>query len=409
MDPSPLRVAIYPFVSDLAGDKLKGLTDFIAKEFKEQYGIEIEITTKCDPYNLDKMESTYLDSGPDAYDVLEVDTIMLGELVNTGKLQPLDSIFAVNDDIYAPTAVESVYYKDTLYGVPTLQCTALLMEFADQQNGPQKPILRDWTLFKEMRTIMDPAHTSGIKMVGDFCDIFSWTLPTFYLDAYIDKHGPGKLYEGIDSNPADDQELIANMKHFTGYGARPDGSNPTTDGTYMYYIDSTKLINDITDSDHVFMYGYSENLGLVRKASALKNKCKNVLNVVSSPLDQANYLLTYTDAVVVNKSKYEVSPSRAKVIQDFVVFYTGLKLRTQYALGEDLPDVIEGLPNEDTRPRYVITARNDFYSQEVVTSDPTYMMFHRALQRSSPAPNHGLYHKRKKLEAELKKQFGMDK
>ena len=146
------------------------------------------------------------------------------------------------------------------------------------------------------------------------------------------------------------------------------------------------------------MYGYSENLGLVRKASALKNKHKNVLNVVSPPLDQANYLLTYTDAVVVNKSKYDTSPTRAKVIQDFVVFYTGLKLRTKYAFGEDLPEVIDGLPKEDTRPRYVITARNDFYSQEVVTNDPLYMMLHHALQRSSPAPNHGLYHKRKILE-----------
>ena len=148
-------------------------------------------------------------------------------------------------------------------------------------------------------------------------------------------------------------------------------------------------------------------LRIVRKASALKNKRKNVLNVVSPPLDQANYLLTYTDAVVVNKSKYDISPSRAKVIQDFVVFYTGLKLRTQFALGKDLPEVIEGLPKEDTRPRYVITARNDFYSQEVVTSDPTYMMFHRALQRSSPAPNHGLYHKRKGLEAKLKEALEM--
>ena len=401
----PLRVAIFPYIPDIAGDKLKGLTDFIAKEYNEykHYDVDIEVTTAADPYNLECMRSTYLDSGPDAYDVLEVDTIMLGEIVDTGKLQQLDSNFAVNDDIYLPSAVESVKIDSTLYGVPTLQCASFMTELSDKNTGPQTPILQDWTSFKEMEKYVDPAHSNGIRLVGDFCG--SWTLPTFYLDAYIDKHGPGKLYEGIDSNPADDQELIANMKHFTGYGARPDGSNPTTDGTY--HNDSTKLINDIADSEHVFMYGYSENLGLVRKASALKNKRKNVLNVVSPPLDQANYLLTYTDAVVVNKSKYEVSPSRAKVIQDFVVFYTGLKLRTQYALGEDLPEVIEGLPKEDTRPRYVITARNDFYSQEVVTSDLTYMMFHRALQRSSPAPNHGLYHKRKELEAKLKEALGM--
>ena len=124
-----------------------------------------------DPYNLEGMTSTYLDSGPDAYDVLEVDTIMLGEIVDTGKLQQLDSIFAVNDDIYPPSAVESVKIDSKLYGVPTLQCASFMTELSDENNGPHPPILQDWTSFKEMEKYVDPAHANGTRLVGNFCGI----------------------------------------------------------------------------------------------------------------------------------------------------------------------------------------------------------------------------------------------
>ena len=387
----PLRVAIYPYIPDLADDQLRGLTKYIAKEFKAISGVDIIISSEVDPYDLAKMDSTYLGSGSDAYDVLEVDTILLGELVDTGKLQQLDGIFTVNDTIYAKTTVEAVKILNKLYGVPTLQCANFLTEISDQL---QQPLLKDWSSFKEMKTVMDPAHARGIRLVGNFSG--SWTLPNFYLGAYIDKHGPKDLYKGIDSNPADDMLLVANMKDYNRYGALPNGTNPTIDGTYKRY--PQKAIDAIVASDHVFMYGYSEVLGTVRNAA--KKKQKSVLNTVSPPLDRANYLLTYTDATIVNKSRYNVSQERAKVIEEFVNFYTSLKFRLQYALGEDLP-------KEVVRPRYVLPACKDFYKQDAVTKDENYMMFHKALDRSSPAANHDLYDKRKGLETKLKVVLGI--
>ena len=398
-----LQIAIYPYIPDLAGDQYKSLTGFIKNEFSSQYGVDIEVTCdykKMDPYNVDGMDKTYL--SPDGYDVLEVDTLLLGDIVKTEKVLPLDTIFAVNNDIYAPTAVESVKLDGKLYAVPTLQCANFLTELSGKK-PPQKPILQDWTSYSDMKTVMDPAYASGVRLVGDFTGSFG--LPMFYLGAYIDKNGPKTVYDGIASQPAKDPALIENMKHFTGYGACSGGKNPTTDGTY--HSDPDLMINDIADSEHVFMYGYSENLGKVRKASALKDKRKTALTTVSAPLDKANYLLTYTDAVVVNKSKYQSSTKRAEDIQKFVNFYSDLKLRTQYALGEDLPKDISGLPMEDTRPRYVLPALKQFYTQEVVTKDPYYPMFHKALERSVAAPNHGFYDQKNELNKELKEALGM--
>ena len=124
----PLRVAIFPYIPDLAGDKLAGLRRFVADEFKNVSSESIEVETDADPYDLNRLNSTYLTDDRDAYDVMEVDTILLGELVKKDLLQALEDHFTVTEDIFIPCAVQSLYYspdlKSHLYGVPTLVCAS---------------------------------------------------------------------------------------------------------------------------------------------------------------------------------------------------------------------------------------------------------------------------------------------
>ena len=86
------------------------------------------------------------------------------------------------------------------------------------------------------------------------------------------------------------------------------------------------------------MYAYSENLGEALQRSAQKKKPKSALNIVSPPLDKSNFLLTYTDAVVVNKSKF-ADTKRAELIVKFVKFYTSLKFRENFSFGQRLSRV----------------------------------------------------------------------
>ena len=147
MASQPLRVAIFPYIPDLAGDKLAGLKRFIADEFKKVSGESIEVETDADLYDLYKLKSTYLTDDRDAYDVMEVDTIILEELVKTGRLQALEDHFTVTEDVFTPCAVHSVRYspnlKSHLYGVPTLICASFLMELADVDHTSQKTLLKD--------------------------------------------------------------------------------------------------------------------------------------------------------------------------------------------------------------------------------------------------------------------------
>ena len=401
MATKPLRVSIFSDIPDLARDELKGLRQFIASEFERECGAAVLVESSADPYDLKTLTSTNLGTGEEAYDVMEVDTILLGELVKAGNLQPLDDSFTVTENEYAASAVQSVKYsshfKNRLYGVPTLQCANFLMELADAGHTPKAPILqRDWTSFEQLKEAVDKAEEGSchkLFMAGDFRG--SWGLPMFYLDAYVDAHGGGSVYQGLDG-PLDDN-LIADLKHFTEYGVLPNGKNPDTDGTY--HKDHDLLINNVVDSEHILMYAYSENLGEALQRSAEKEKHKRVLNIVSPPLDKSNFLLTHTDAAVVNKSRFK-DPQRAELIIKFVRFYTSLAFRVKFAFGEDLPKNVPG-------PRYVLPARKDFFTQQRAADDACYKEFHLALQHSVAAPNHGVYGKRKALQAELEKALGM--
>ena len=64
-----LRVAIFPYIPDVANDKLEGLKSFIVDEFKKQTGEQVEVFTDADPYDLKKLQSKYLGDDSNAYDV----------------------------------------------------------------------------------------------------------------------------------------------------------------------------------------------------------------------------------------------------------------------------------------------------------------------------------------------------
>ena len=402
MSSQQLRVSIFPYIPDLAGDKLVGLTRFIADEFKKQHGVSVTVEATADPYNLSELKGKYLADREDAYDVMEVDTVLLGELAKSDLLQPLERHFEVTTDVFASSAVHSVSYnpnlKSHLYGVPTLQCASFLMELADVDHVPKNPLLKDWNSFDKLKETLDKAEQESghrVLLAGDFRG--SWGLPMFYLDAYVDKHGAGSLYEGIDA-PVDDQELIKELKEFTDYGQLADGSNPDTSG--KFHDNHDLLIAEVTTSRHILMYGYSENMGEALQKGAELKKFKRTLRIISPPLDHSNNLLTYTDAVVVNKSKF-ADQQRAADILKFVDFYTSLPFRTCFAFGRDLPSSV-------LYPRYVLPARKDFFTKTAAAADERYKEFYAALKHSTPAPNHDIYRKRKALQAQLKKALGLE-
>ena len=395
-----LKVSIFKYIPDLAGDQLTGLSRFIADEFKKEHGVSVTVEAVSDPYDLKRLTSKHLTNSADAYDVMEVDTVMLGELAKSGNLQVLEKYFEVTKDVFTSSAVESVrcapHLKPHLYGVPTLQCAKFLMELTDVNRTPEgQRLLKDGISFDQLKEALDREDDSGhrVLLVGDFRG--RWGLPTLYLDAYVSKHGKEPLLEDIDGSVAD-LKLIEELKEFTDCGRLADGSNPGIDG--KFHEDHELFIREVTDSEHILMYAYSENMAEALQRAAERNRHKSILHIISPPLQSYN-LLTYTDAVVVNKHKF-ADPKRAADIIKFVDFYTSLPFRTSLAFGQDLPPSV-------LYPRYVLPARKDFFTKTAAANDVYYKEFHAALKYSTAVPNCDIYYKRPFLQAQLEEALGL--
>ena len=102
----------------------------------------------------------------------------------------------------------------------------------------------------------------------------------------------------------------------------------------------------------------------------------------------SNNLLTFTDALIVNKSHYS-DINKAYAIDKFIEFYKSLRFRNQYAEGKNLKE-----PNP---PHYVLISRKDFYTTGFGADEKNYQMLRQAMDYAVAAPNHGLADKHNKM------------
>eukprot|EP00731_Ephydatia_muelleri_P009379 Em0004g1717a len=357
-----LRVLIYPYIPDLKGDGLKSLRQFITREFFVQSGIKIQVDgdpATTDLYTLQNLK-TYLGAGPSAYDLVEVDTILLGEMVKANLLQPNPNPgIQVNSESFFRFAVDSVKYNGIVYGIPTLVCSNFLA------------------------TLTSPKGSQEVDLIGNFRG--SWTLPGHYLNGYVNKLGASTMDAGVLSNPPEHDDIVQKIRQLSNRCARCDGRNPCTDNTYNN--DSNAMISDVIGSKKSNFLAYSEVIGQV----LYTEPGVQVDSVIAPPLGGAGYLPMYTDALVANRNTYE---AKKEDIKKFMKFYTSVLFRHQYALCGDMPG-----PN---CARYVLPANLGFYS--LVPSHPFYAMLYEVITKSgTPGPNHELYYKKDCLDGILSK------
>lgn len=401
MSNSTLKVGIYPYLPDLAGDGLAGLRDYVKTQFEMQYpNITLDVHTDWDPYDVDNV-AALLSDGADAYDVLEIDTILLGEVVDKNVLHPVVlGQFDLTKKLY-PFGLDAVWYGDYYYGVPTLQCGNFLIELASK-NATYKPNLLD--PFEEgrwnMEDLMELVHTNRYSfngyspMVGNFRG--SWTLPMAYLDTYINIHGRYSLRDGL-TKPIDDT-VVECLKRFTSLGNNSStGVNNSTNE--MYKDDPAQMVSDIAQSDHVLQFSYSEVASTTLFNADVEAKNFRVTSVSSPPQGPNNHLLAYTDAAVVNKTSYE-SEVKKDAIEKFITFYTSLEFRNHLTMGKYLP------ASNPPKRLYVLPSRMDFYTSGYGADDAYYQKLFSALDHAVAAPNHGLVGVKNTMNAALEQKLG---
>ena len=104
------------------------LNKYIINTFQERNPkIKIELIevekTSLDVYNLENVERILGLPGRDAFDLVEVDTVLLGEIVDSNLLQPIE----IDTSRFLPQAAKAVTYNRKTYGFPTMVCSNFLV------------------------------------------------------------------------------------------------------------------------------------------------------------------------------------------------------------------------------------------------------------------------------------------
>ncbi|TSC19849.1 hypothetical protein [Corallococcus sp. Z5C101001] len=372
----PLRVVLFPYIPDSAGDGFASLKQRLEQGFEQHHpdvDLEVVMNEKDDLYDLadgGTLEQLF-GSGPKAAQVVEVDTLLLGELVEKGWVQavprePRDVI---------PAARQAVSIQGRTYGTPTYLCTNVVYA--------RDPAIHTATDGRSLVRILSGIDAAKRPLATNYSG--SWTLPAAYMDAWADTHPTGGLEPAL-ALPLDPEatEVFAGVvKSCKG----SDGANPCLDKTYA---DNTLAEEAFALGQANGFMGYTERLFPILKAQP----AAALPQVISVPLGGGTHPVMFVDALTVSARCVEDCSSDALALSEYM---SRPEVRTLIAFSQDAPP--------GSLPRYLLQASQAFYQRQPARSDPMYQQYLPIVRDARVFPNQGYPGNRKALQTALLKEL----
>ena len=385
-----LKVGIYNSIPDIGQDNLISYKSLIESGFNNAtHTVDAVVdSTQYDPYgNL----TTYLDA--DGFDMIEMDTANLKEVVEGDLIIAIPT--SLPDDIM-PAAVGAVAINGELYAYPTLLCGNFLITLVPPGNEENCPLRNARVNYNAFLSTMGTCK-ANILSTGDWRRILGgkmnddsgWYLPFLYIDGYIDIHGIESVGKAVDElvRGVVDPKVCERLNWYISCcddktGEVENKCYEDFEGSYVQNSDN--LYTDIKNGETAFYFGFSENLALIER-----DLDRDSYAAISGPLGNMNNLLQFTDALVINKARWNAAnEEKRNAITAFVNYFLSNSLRQKIAMGDDL---------NPTRVRYLLQSTKTFYQS---TNDTIYQDLFWSLERAVAAPSlTGL--QKKTMEANL--------
>ncbi|KFE69154.1 hypothetical protein [Hyalangium minutum] len=381
-----LRVPMYPYIPDSAGDGFKALTARIKKDFEASHpNVDLVLNPACDQeidfYDPDGIARSLKGESPCAYDVIETDTALLGELVATGALRPWPRVPAEWVQ-YHPSGIQASTPSSpaALYGVPHWLCNHFIMSRSESVRQAQTAT----QLVQALEGLGTPEAGTAVDMLG------SWNLPSLYLDGWSDKYGGESLRAAVTTSSYD-QGVLDSMHAFVRTCASADGTNPCIDGTYglseNFDLPAQLFAQGKVDST----LGYSERLHTIIK-SLPAGSSASAIKISSAPLGSGNTPILFTDSYLLGVN---CTGDCEKAALAFADYMSQPGTYEWILMSEDAPEA-------SRVPRYLLPAVLDAYDMPKLRADPFYPVLGTLTRNGVPFPNSGLYGIRKQMEADIK-------
>ncbi|QRO01607.1 hypothetical protein JRI60_22580 [Archangium violaceum] len=384
-DPQPtprtqLRVPLYSYIPDAAGDGLKAMSARIEADFEQQHpDVDLVVNPSCfkdDLYEPTQLASSLQGQGECAYDLVETDTMLLGELVATGAVRPWSALpEGVN---WHPAGVKASTLDGKLYGVPHWLCTHYVIS-RDEAVSNARTV-------NELVQLIASRKTPEMDVAGNL--LGSWNLPSLYLDAWSDTHGPEQIQSAVTTERYDTQ-VIAGMRTLAQACETPAG-NPCLDGTFDADENIDLPATLFAEGKADVTLGYSERLHtIVKKLPQAEDRRQ--LRISPAPLGAGSQTLLFTDSFFLGA---QCTGECEKAARAFVSYMSQTSTYAWILLSEDAPAT-------GRVPRYLMPATLDAYQAPGLKEDPLYQRIDTTTRTASPFPNGGVLGIRKAMRDHL--------
>ncbi|OJT18174.1 hypothetical protein BO221_42595 [Archangium sp. Cb G35] len=381
-----LRVPLYPYIPDAAGDKFNAMLARIETEFeKANPDVDLVLNPSCfkdDFYEPAQIASSLKGEGECGYDVIETDTTILGELVAAGGVRPWPQLPKNIDWHPSGIAASTHAEQNTVYGVPRWLCTHFVMSRDESVRQARTTSALVQALEDRNTAVPDMAF----NMLG------SWNLPSLYLDAWADANGLEGVRSAVTTSSYD-PEVLQSLRAFAGT-CDSSGSNPCVDGTYDLEENADLPARLFAENKADATAGYSERLHAIIK-SLPAGESPSAIKISSAPLAEGSRTILFTDSFFLG---VRCTGECEQAALAFVQYMSQASTYEWILMSEDAPEA-------SRVPRYLLPAALDVYQSPRLRADPFYPTLAEETRNGGPFPNSGLYGIRKQMRDTLQEEL----
>jgi thiamine pyridinylase len=375
-----LKVAPFPYLPDSVGDQYRSLFQFITDQFETAYPnirLELRPLNTNDGFYVIPTLAQWLTSDGSGYDVVEIDTVLLGDLVHVGLIAPQFPILNNHSD-WHPAAVTSVEFNQALYAYPHLMCATFLFTRNEQAANA--------TTINQLTHALGSKPTTNYRLVGNLDS--SWVLPSRLIHSH--QHSSDPLFNvAAFALHTYENSSFESVRKLARLCDRIDGMNHCLDGTFDINPDLPALLFARKQADA--MFAYSEQLSFILKNGAPDDY--DTIKMIPLPAGLLhNQPLFSTDAYVFRRNMSHDVLNAARLFVDFMA--TPRMQAAVVGSGDS--------PFANAIPRYLLPVSQSAYHEPLLAHNRFYQHFFRNLTGFS-LPTVGFFNTRKELQAALLK------
>jgi thiamine pyridinylase len=381
---SSLKVALFPWIPDAANDDFESIRKRLEERF-EQQNPTIDLTLRLEEYDDSYYEPAKLAGwlASKQYDLVEIDTVILGDLVAAEVVEPWSS---QNASDFFPAAVQASVVRDEdgkeeWWGVPHLLCGYFLVSKSSEVDGA--------TTLAELTSAIGKL---GKPVLGNFDS--SWDLPSLYLDSRVDNGlDPAEVAKAI--KPPLHEGSAESLRSFASL-CEAEGSNHCTDGTYSDNWDDP--VKKFVSGEASAFWGYSERLHLTVQELRKARLSEDDLHVNTVPLGGKATPLLFTDAFV-RRAGCAQDAACDQAVEAFIRYINSEEAVAEVLLSRDAEAM--GLVPV---PRYLLPAKRSAFEIDGIKEDRLYGELKPFAEGGFALPNAANMYERRRVLAWLLEQ-----